>query len=258
MPSTRTVLGALLMVTIAAYFTILHGPNSWNENNRGYSAIRTIVRAKPRRSPVQGQYGSTDSSTENMPTSSSQPHETSVINDLKIDVSCSAWDCSCQVLSDMAGVIHHLWYWGTATREQKLWWHKQQCKTSPSHFFDAGSPPTPLPLLTGAGSTAVDDVCYMILYGGNNNNDEWASYLETWPKRVRGGTSRVYRVLSEAGGKEMGTDGKEAINGSGWVDHTQGIVRLPVRETYNTLAVKSLAMWRYVSRSFVSDGPMER
>ena len=149
------------------------------------------------------------------------------------------------VLSDMTGVDHRLKIWGKSSKEQRRWWLDSQCKTSP-----------PLPPLTGA-ALAVDDVCYMVLYGGfgtPKDDDAWTAFLHTWPTRIKGGTSRVYRVLSAAKVVGMETDGKEAINGTGRVDHTQCIVCLPIRETYSTLSVKSLAMWRYVSRSFISDG----
>ena len=310
MYSARTVLVVLLGLTAISAFTI-YGPSSWDMSDvlghaharPGMAMFQTRVPVPDRsmQSPGRRQYGS---STE-ISTASSQPHDPlAVIDALTIDVSCAAWNCSCQVLSNMTGANHELWFWGTATKEQQQWWLKHHCKTSPAcaawncscqvlsditgaihnlplKFWGtitkeqqawwltrkcktspAGPSPAPLPLLSDPTST-VDDVCYMILYGGklgprsqenSNDDDAWRAFLQTWPKRIKGGPSRVYRVISEQGGKEMGTDGKEAINGSGWVDHTHGIVRLPLLETYDTLAVKSLAMWRYVSRSFVSDG----
>lgn len=248
MRSARAVLVVLLVAAISA-FTTLYGPSSRGMSDIGHADIQTREPIVGTQSPpVRRQHGSSTGIT----TASSQPHDRSAIDDLKIDVSCSAWKCSCQVLSDMTGVYHLLRFYGTTTKEQQRWWAKNQCKTTP-----AGPPPAPLPPLTGPASN-VDDVCYMILYGGklgnNNDDDAWRAFLQTWPKRIRGGTSRVYRVLSEQGAKDVGIDGKEAINGSGRVDHTQGIVRLPLRETYDTLAIKSLAMWRYVSHSFTSDG----
>jgi hypothetical protein len=84
-----------------------------------------------------------------------------------------------------------------------------------------------------------------------SEQETWDILMQTWPTFSNG---HIYRVLAKPGSKDLGVDGREAVNGSGSVDHTSGVIQLPLRESWDTLAIKTLSLWRYLSRSFNSDG----
>eukprot|EP00037_Helgoeca_nana_P016693 m.156906 g.156906 ORF g.156906 m.156906 type:complete len:290 (+) comp23642_c1_seq2:2015-2884(+) len=157
---------------------------------------------------------------------------------------CFAWNCSCQRLSDMMNISNVRRSWGTSTSEQKTWWIKRGCVADP---ILPG--PVQLPALIGPAKD-VDAVCYMILALASEQ-ETWDILMQTWPKFSNG---HIYRVLAKPGSKDLGVDGREAVNGSGSVDHTRGVIQLPLRESWDTLAIKTLSLWRYLSRSFNSDG----
>jgi hypothetical protein len=167
---------------------------------------------------------------------------------LVVDNACSRWQCSCQRLSDITGISHNQRSWGNSSSEQKAWWLQHKCIAIPTV-----QGPRRQPALTGVAKS-VGSVCYLILTTVRAADlDAWIAVQKTWPTTVAA-TSRVYRVLAQPGSKDLGIDGKEAINGSGSVDHSQGIIKLQLRESYDSLAIKTLAMLRYLSRSFTSDG----
>lgn len=120
---------------------------------------------------------------------------------------------------------------------------------------------TPASPAHGVTQSRTDTICYFVMRGGdgvrgvsgtNEQGDaRWRTFLQTWPALAKG---RVYSVLSKPKVSGLRASGKDAINGSGSVDHTRRVIALPLRDSYDTLGVKSLAMWRYLSRSFESDG----
>jgi hypothetical protein len=120
---------------------------------------------------------------------------------------------------------------------------------------------TPASPAHGVTQSRTDTICYFVMRGGdgvqgvsgtNEQGDaRWRTFLQTWPALAKG---RVYSVLSKPKVSGLRASGKDAINGSGSVDHTRRVIALPLRDSYVTLGVKSLAMWRYLSRSFESDG----
>jgi hypothetical protein len=91
---------------------------------------------------------------------------------------------------------------------------------------------------------------------GNTSSERqaWDRFRLTWPQLA---SNKVYRVLAntatDAAGVRVPASGPEAINGSGRVDHTQRAVQLPLYESYDALPIKTLALFRYLSRSFESD-----
>ena len=43
------------------------------------------------------------------------------------EVKCDEWKCDCQVLADIAKIMHSRSDWGSATVPQKAWWHTNAC-----------------------------------------------------------------------------------------------------------------------------------
>jgi hypothetical protein len=173
-----------------------------------------------------------------------------------VDIVCTPWNCSCQRLSDLENMWHSLYLVGSASNQQQAWWTNQSCTTDPKQTR------LPRTSLTGRRrqptemkAKEVADICYFVLMGNTPSEwQAWDSFRFTWPQLA---SNKVYRVLGNtapdaAGGLARPVSGQEAINGSGRVDHAQGVVQLQLDESYDTLPIKTLALFRYLSRSFES------
>jgi hypothetical protein len=70
--------------------------------------------------------------THEWPLASSIQTACSPVRAKAIVMACALWNCSCQRLSEMTGVNHHLHFWGTTSNVQRKWWLTNVCQTGPA------------------------------------------------------------------------------------------------------------------------------
>jgi hypothetical protein len=68
--------------------------------------------------------------TQEWPLASSIQTACSPVRAKAIVMACALWNCSCQRLSEMTGVNHHLHFWGTTSNVQRKWWLTNVCQTA--------------------------------------------------------------------------------------------------------------------------------